>query len=48
MNLALIYGLTCIFIFLLGVLVGNGYTTREQDQRDRRQAARQRELNDRG
>jgi F0F1-type ATP synthase membrane subunit b/b' len=33
------------FVFLIGVLVGNGYTTRTQDARDRRQAAVQRDLN---
>lgn len=34
-----------LFIFALGILVGNGYTTRAQDVRDRRQAAVQRSLN---
>jgi hypothetical protein len=34
-----------ILFIALGVLVGNGYTTRQQEARSRRQAATQRELN---
>lgn len=46
MTLVLLGALAAVLSFLLGVLVGNGYTTRVQDARDRRQAAAQRHLND--
>lgn len=42
----ILLGLAILLVFLLGLLVGTGLTTRVQDTRDRRQAARQRELND--
>jgi hypothetical protein len=45
MSIATFIGLALAGCFLLGILVGNGYTTHQQDQRDRRQAATQRELN---
>lgn len=45
MSLIFFVTLAVLFIFALGVLVGSGQVTRAQDARDRRQAARQRELN---
>ena len=38
--------LAALVAFCLGLVVGNGYTTRAQDARDRRQASIQRHLND--
>jgi uncharacterized membrane protein len=40
-----LFCLTSLVVFLVGALTGNGYTTRTQDARDRRQAAVQRDLN---
>lgn len=45
-NLIIILGLAVLLIFVLGILVGTGLTSRAQDVRARRQAAVQRRLND--
>lgn len=42
----ILLGLALLVVFLLGLLVGTGLTTRAQAARDRRQAAMQRDLND--
>lgn len=43
----LLITLATFLIFAVGVLAGSGMNTRAQDARDRRQAATQRQINDR-